>query len=137
MDKLDDNRLRIALAALRLGVFIVMIMWTLDKLIAPDHAAGIFARFYGITGLGTAIMYAIGTAELLIVIGFVLGIARRITYGLVLLFHSISTLSSFPMYLGFDNLLFFAAWPMLAACFALYLLRDEDTLLTVKVRKNL
>jgi hypothetical protein len=32
------------------------------------------------------------------------------------------------MYLGFDNLLFFAAWPMLAACFALYLLRDLDTL---------
>lgn len=24
---------------LRLGVFIVMFMWTLDKLVAPDHAA--------------------------------------------------------------------------------------------------
>ena len=33
------------------------------------------------------------------------------------------------MYLEpFDHLLFFAAWPMLAACFALYLLRDDDTL---------
>lgn len=29
------------------------------------------------------------------------------------------------------NLLFFAAWPMLAACLALFLLRDEDTLATV------
>jgi hypothetical protein len=28
----------------------------------------------------------------------------------------------------FDNLLFFAAWPMLAACITLYLLRDLDTL---------
>jgi putative oxidoreductase len=41
------------------------------------------------------------------------------------------------MYLGFDNLLFFAAWPMLAACIALYLLRDQDTLLTVKIGRNL
>jgi putative oxidoreductase len=133
----SDDRLRIALLALRLGVFIVMFMWTLDKFVAPDHAAGIFARFYGISGLGDAVMYAIGAVELLIVLGFVLGIARRITYGLVLLFHSVSTLSSFPMYLGFDNLLFFAAWPMLAACLALYLLRDQDTLLTVKIGRNL
>jgi hypothetical protein len=26
------------------------------------------------------------------------------------------------------NILFFAAWPMLGACFALYYLRDHDTL---------
>lgn len=26
-----------------------------------------------------------------------------------------------------SNILFFAAWPMLAACFALYYLRDLDT----------
>ena len=40
------------------------------------------------------------------------------------------------MYLGFDNLLFFAAWPMLAACFALYLLRDLDTLGVVSGRSK-
>jgi putative oxidoreductase len=42
--------------------------------------------------------------------------------------HGISTLSSYRQYLDpFDNLLFFAAWPMLAACVALFLLRDLDT----------
>ena len=30
------------------------------------------------------------------------------------------------------NLLFYAAWPMLAACFALYRLRDLDTLWAVE-----
>jgi len=46
--------------------------------------------------------------------------------------HGISTLSSWPRYIAaFDNLLFFAAWPMLAACVALFLLRDSDTLLSV------
>jgi hypothetical protein len=29
------------------------------------------------------------------------------------------------------NLLFFAAWPMLAACIALFLLREHDTLLSI------
>jgi hypothetical protein len=47
---------------------------------------------------------------------------------LVFVLHGISTLSSYRQYLDpFDNLLFFAAWPMLAACFALYSLRDLDT----------
>ncbi len=48
--------------------------------------------------------------------------------------HAVSTLSSFRQYLApfkGPNLLFFAAWPMLAACIALFLLRDLDTLWTV------
>jgi len=35
-----------------------------------------------------------------------------------------------------QNLLFFAAWPMLAACVALYLLRDADTLLSVDAKRQ-
>jgi hypothetical protein len=41
----------------------------------------------------------------------------------------VSTFSSYKQYLApFEgpNLLFFAAWPMLAACFTLFLLRDQD-----------
>lgn len=126
-----DQRLPWALLALRVGVFIVMIMWTLDKFVAPDHAAGVFANFYAISGLSSSIFYLIGAIELVIVVSFLLGVAKRWTYGLVFVLHAVSTLSSFPMYLGFDNLLFFAAWPMLAACFALYLLRDYDTRATL------
>src|SRR6266480_2149730 len=51
--------------------------------------------------------------------------------GVVLLLHAVSTFSSFHQYLHpFEgpNLLFFAAWPMLGACFTLYYLRDLDTL---------
>jgi len=40
-----SNNLPKALLALRLGVFIVMLMWTLDKFVNPGHAAGIFANF--------------------------------------------------------------------------------------------
>jgi hypothetical protein len=126
------ERLPLALLTLRLGVFVVMFVWTLDKLFAPAHAAGVFAHFYAMSGLGSTVMYAIGGLELVIVVGFVLGIARRFTYGAVLAFHAVSTLASFPMYLNpAQGRLFYAAWPMLAACFTLYLLRDSDTLWTL------
>lgn len=125
----QTDRLRLALLTLRLSVFLVMFVWTLDKMLAPGHAAGVFERFYGIGDLGPKAMYAIGAAELVIILGFVLGWARRFTYAAVLVFHAVSTLASFPMYLDpAKGRLFYAAWPMLAACFTLYLLRDSDTL---------
>jgi hypothetical protein len=128
----NQNKLPIALLALRLSVFLVMLVWTLDKFLAPEHAASVFGRFYFMEGLGTAVMYVIGAVELVIVIGFVLGLAKRFTYGAVLLFHAMSTLASFSKYLNpAEGRLYFAAWPMLAACFALYLLRDSDTMFTV------
>jgi len=58
-------------------------------------------------------------------------VKKTITYGAVLLLHAVSTLSSWQQYLGFDSLLFFAAWPMLAACYALFALRDLDTKFTL------
>ena len=129
-----NQRLKLSLFGLRLGVFIVMVFWTLDKFVRPDHAASVFEGFYAISGLGSAIMKTLGGLELVLILGFLLGIKKRLTYGAVLILHGISTLSSYKQYLApFEkvHLLFFAAWPMLAACLALYLLRDEDTWFTV------
>lgn len=60
---------------------------------------------------------------------FVLAYKRQYSYLAVLIMHALSTLSSFGRYLDpwtSPNLLFFAAWPMLAAIFALYYLRDLE-----------
>ena len=114
--------------------------WTLDKIIRPDHAASVFESFYLISGLGDSIMKIVGVLELIFILGFLLGVKKRFTYGLVLILHGISTLSSYKQYLApFEkgNLLFFAAWPMLAACVALYLMRDEDTLFTIESKHYL
>lgn len=127
-----DKRLAISLLLLRISVFIVMLVWTLDKFINPEHASAIFKKFYFITISGNQFMYLIGAIELIILIGFVAGIKKRFTYGAVLLFHAVSTFASFPKYLApyeGANTLFFTAWPMLAACFALYLLREKDIIL--------
>lgn len=126
----QHRRLALSLLMLRLGIFVVMLVWTIDKFVRPDHAAGVFSRFYGVSGLDTQLAYVLGALELVLLLAFVAGIARRWTYGIVLILHAGSTLSSWSQYLHpFEgpNLLFFAAWPMLAACAALYLLRDSDT----------
>lgn len=129
-----DRRLPFSLLLLRVGVAVVMLAWSIDKLLRPEHAAGVFGAFYGLPGLGEAAFYVIGTLQLLVVLAFLAGAWRTWTYGAVLAMHAVSTLSSFRQYLApFEgpNLLFFAAWPMLAACIALFLLRDLDTLWAV------
>ncbi|MDA9189548.1 hypothetical protein N9O57_01060 [bacterium] len=132
---MKESNLRKALFALRCGVFIVMFMWTIDKFINPVHTSRVFAKYYLIDGLSNVYSYAVGGLQLVLVLGFLLGVKKRLTYGLIFFMHAISTLSSYAMYLdpwGPKNLLFFAAWPMLAAIYALYILRDEDTLFTIK-----
>lgn len=127
----NDARLPLVLLLLRLSVFLLMLMWTIDKFVRPEHAAGVYETFYFIGGIGTLGSYVIGIVELAILVGFVIGFQKRLTYGAVLFFHAVSTFSAFQQYLApfaaGPNLLFFAAWPALAACFALYYLRDLDT----------
>lgn len=126
----NEKRVAFSLLLLRLGVFIVMFMWTLDKFVNPKHAATVYKAFYGLEGVGATAMYILAAAEMALIVGFVAGYKKKWTYGAVLLLHAISTLSSYKQYLAPfapGHLLFFAAWPMLAACFALFYLRDLDT----------
>ena len=128
-----NSRLEWSLLGLRLTVFLVMLLWTLDKLLHPAHSARVFESFYGLAGLGPAVFLALGVAELGLILAFVCGLWPRLTYGAVLALHAGSTLSSWRQYLApFDHLLFFAAWPMLAACVALYVLREHDRRLVLR-----
>ncbi len=128
-----QNRIEWSLFSLRLGTFIVMIMWTLDKFFNPGHSAKIFEHFYGISGSTDTVAYIIGTLQLILMLAFLVGIKKRLTYGIIFVMHGLTTLSSYNQYIdGFNNLLFFAAWPMWAACFALYLLRDLDVKYIIK-----
>ena len=128
------RRVSLVLLLTRISVFIAMSIWVVDKFARPEHVAAVFESFYGVSGVDAIASYALGILQLLIMIGFLIGYQKRITYALVLLMHTASTVISFPKYLApFEsaNILFYAAWPMLAACFALYYLRDLDTRATV------
>lgn len=130
----NEDSLKVSLLLLRVSVFFVMLMWTIDKFVNPEHAAAVYEKFYFISGLNKQIFMVIGIIEIVILLLFLAGRFKNITYLAVLIFHGVSTLSSFKMYLApFEGygLLFFAAWPMLAACAALYLLRNDDTKCTI------
>lgn len=124
---------------LRLGVAVVMAFWTADKFVNPSHAGAVFSNFYGLENLEAQAFWLIGALQAVIVLAFTAGLFRTFSYAAVLLMHSVSTLSSWRQYADpFENLLFFAAWPMLAACAALFLLRFHDaySLDSVRVRSN-
>ncbi len=90
-----DERIPRALLLLRLSVFLVMFMWTMDKFLSPGHAAQVYTHFYRIGGLGNSVFYAIGVGELLLLLAFLVGFEKRFTYGAVLVLHAMSTLAAY------------------------------------------
>ena len=125
-----NNKLTNCLFFLRLSVVLVLVMWTVDKFVNPAHGVGVFEKFYFIGGLSEQLMMIIGALELVLIGLFLIGRFKNITYLAVLLIHAVSTLSAYKYYLDAftsPGLLFFAAWPMLAACYMLYVFREEDT----------
>ena len=130
-----EDRLPPILLSMRLGIFVVMFIWTVDKFVRPEHAAKVFSHYYHLADLSAFIMYSVGTIEMVLLLGFLVGYRKQWSYGAVLLLHGISTISSYKQYFTpFESahLLFFAALPMLAACYGLYMLRDFDTILTIE-----
>jgi putative oxidoreductase len=127
--------LPIALLMTRVSIFVVFLLWGIDKLIRPEHAAAVFSNFYLFQNLTPVLSKILGIGQLILSFAFLLGFKKNLTYGLVFLLHLISTVSCYKQYLApyqEIHLLFFAAWPMLAACFTLWVLRDYDVLAVVK-----
>ena len=134
MEKLE-GKLSLSLLFLRWSVTLVMGLWIVDKFLRIDHAFKVFKKYYGIDFIGVEAMYTIAILQAIVVISFFLGFKKKISYGLVFLMHLGSTLSTYKQMLAAYegvNLLFFTAWPMLAAIFALYNLRDYDTKLVIE-----
>jgi len=133
------RHLPLSLLLIRASIVLMLAPWIADKFRNPAHAIGVFEHFYGLGGIAEPLVYAIGIAQVVLLLCFALGLFRTVSYGLVALMHAGSTLSSWRQYLDpftDANLLFFAAWPMLAACIALFLLREHDTLLSIGSRRR-
>ncbi len=131
MGSATDQRLAASLLLLRLSLAVVFAAWALDKFLNPDHGATVFQAFYGLNAVPHSLVYAAGAVQAVLVAAFALGLAKTWSYGAVLAMHAVTTAVSWKAYLGLENILFYSAWPMLAALVALWLLRDEDRLLTL------
>ena len=127
MEQQLSRRLALCLLLLRLSLGLVMMIWAFDKILNPSHGAAVFETFYGLAGVGETIVRGIGVAQAIIVLAFLLGLARTWSYGAVLLMHGVTTIVSWSAYLQpLKNILFFSAWPMLAGLVTLFLLRRHD-----------
>lgn len=129
-----DRRIAIALLILRLGLGVFLLVWGLEKFVLPERTVGIFDKFYGLS-IGTAIAPVLGAIQCAIALALMAGLFRTVSYGLGLLLHTVSTVSTWRQIIdpwglisGEVQHLFLAAVPVLAGFAALFLLRNFDLL---------
>jgi hypothetical protein len=127
-------KLRIPLFLTRVSIVYFLLPWQIMRFVRPEAADGIAKKYYHLPGLSTGIGYAIGTFWMVLLLAFLIGFKKRISYGLVLFLHAGAILVALPFYIpGTDgyNQLFLAAIPAAAAMWLLYLLREQDTFLSL------
>ncbi len=136
---MNATRLSMALLVLRIGLGVFLLLWSIDKLVAPEGMVAIYQFFYGIN-ITIKTAYVAGALELLLSLAIILGFLKTYSYGLGLVLHAISTIASYQQLLHpfGGNHLFIAALPVLAAFITLFLLRQQDNLwaLDVALRKR-
>lgn len=129
----DEMKVKVSLFAMRLGVFIVFMAWTIDKIVNYSHNSGMIQHYYGIA-IAQPLLLAIGIGELIILLLFFMGKFKKYTYGFILIAHTVTTIISghrlFPPY-EIHQLLYFGSLPMLGACIGLFLMKEKDTLFTL------
>lgn len=134
---------QIALATLRYALAAFFSIWAIEKFVKPENTTAIWSHFYRIDlpALGSRISvepeiasYAIGSVQLALIVLFVLGLFKFWSYGALMVMHGLTTLSTWAHLIDpyGKNHLFWAGVPTLAALVALWLLREEDTLGTLK-----
>jgi hypothetical protein len=129
-----DRTLEISLLLLRLSLGAFFLVWSIDKIINPEHAERVFAGFYMMSISGEVVLAA-GIVQAVIVLAFMAGAFKTLTYGALLLMHAVSTLSTWKHliapYSPDTSILFWAAVPLVFALVALFTLRGRDRLLAV------
>lgn len=130
------KQLPFSLFIMRLTIALFLLPWVADKFTESgvEHTAKIFEHFYKIKGVSQTGSYIIGVLWVLLLLAFATGFKKRISYGLVMLFHGLGTAFTWNVLWPFSenhNMLFLAAIPVLGAMIALYRLREFDTMFTI------
>lgn len=129
----NEQRLPLALAILRISLGGFLLVWALEKLVIPQTTVAIWKNFY-LIAIGRSLPYVIGVLEAVLAVAILVGFRRRLAYGAGLAIHAVSVVSSWRQLMDpwglwlFDRPqhLFLAGVPVLAGFLVLYLLRDAD-----------
>lgn len=127
------SNLRVPLFLTRLSIVAFLLPWQIMRFTKPESINGIAQKYYkfSIPEIGSTIT---GVLMMALLIAFLVGFKKRISYGLVALLHGVGTAMTIPNLIpGIEgyNQLFLAAIPALMAMVLLYCLRNEDTLLSI------
>lgn len=124
-----------ALLALRASLGLLMVVWGADKFASPEHGIAVADRFYFGLPLGMAIMPFLGTVQVALGLGVVMGVLRRYLYpilaaatGLTLVGVWRSIVDPWGWYLEGTSALFFPSLIIFAGVMVVWAFRDEDTL---------
>ena len=126
-------KIEVGLATIRITVTAFFLIWSIEKIIAPEITQGVFSRFYSLT-IPSGFSVFIGIVQTAIILLFLAGLFKLWTYGALLGMHTVSVIASHqPLFNPYmpPNHLFWAGVPTLGALIALFLMRDEDQLLTL------
>ncbi len=119
----------------RLAIFYFLLPWQLMRFTSPESAKGIAAKYYNVSNLPDSLGLVIGVFWMILLVAFLSGFKKSISYLLVLILHGGAVVFTFNHYIpGLEtyNQLFLAAVPTIGAMALLYVLRDEDTLLSFR-----
>ena len=121
-----------ALFILRVGLGLFLLLWGIDKLLAPEATIKIFEVFYFLP-ITAQIAMGLGIAQILLSIAIIIGLWKKWTYTLGLLVHLVGTASTWKQLMNpfGPNHLFIAALPVLAGFIALAMSHQYDTYLAV------
>ncbi len=120
----------VGLLILRLGLGVFLLLFGIDKLVAPHTTAAVFVHYYGLDVVPGALVYVAGLLEIALGLAILAGIWKTLSYGIGLALHAVSTLVTYRELLSpfGENHMYLAAVPVLAGFATLFLLRRHDVL---------
>ncbi|NEN91714.1 MAG: DoxX protein [Okeania sp. SIO3H1] len=129
----NEGKLQISLALIRISTAAFFLVWSIEKIIYPEVTQRILKKFYFLS-ISSSMSVGIGIIQTLITLIFLVGLFKTFSYGALLGMHLVSVLSTYKQLFNPyapGNHLFWSAVPVLAAIIALFILRNEDRLLTL------
>jgi len=127
------HNLKLPLFLTRLSIFYFLLPWQLMRFTKPESVIGIAKTHYKFT-MPESVPLITGVLMMLLLVAFLVGFKKKITYMLVFILHALGTLMTLPkLIIGLESfyILFLAAIPAAMAMLLLYCLRDEDTMLSL------
>lgn len=135
----DKRRLEIALLILRLSIGSFLAVWASLKFLRPEWMVNVFTNAYGLSWVTQDLAFIVGSLQALVVLAFITGFARTITYGFVAMMHATGVIASIPNLMEFTrypNNLLWTSVVTLGALIALFIMRNSDNLLSLSARQS-